>query len=118
VGSSAVRKGVINARFNERNVKYLAGEILIISAIVGFMAQSWWGFGGIYLVLMIFCCIKPLAMPLALALSIIWAVIGYYIGSIFSESASFVVAILGLLGGIGCHLSALEWVRDLGTDNA
>jgi hypothetical protein len=114
--SNEVRKGITQARFNEDASNMLFGEIFLVSIVCGFYWSSWWVFGLISIGLVISLMIKPLAIILAILLSIGWAIIGYGIGVFFdSSSGSIVLAILGLLAGLGAHISALTWVEDINT---
>ena len=94
--SSEVRKGVSNAHFNEEQSSIFIVEVFVISIVAGLYYSSWWVFGGVLLGLIIAVFIKILSVPLMLAFSI-------------------VLAIIGFLAGLGCHLAAFEWVRDIGT---
>ncbi len=111
-----VRKGMTNARFNEKNSGILFGEIAIVAIIAGLTYKSWWVFGAVLLGLIIGIVIPGVAIFLAIGFSIAWGFIGYAIGSWFSNEASIVLAIIGFLAGLGLHLSAIEWVKDVSTD--
>ena len=111
-----VRKGMTNARFNEKNSGILFGEIAIVAIIAGFMYHSWWVFGGVLLGLIIGIIIPGVAIFVAIGFSIAWGFIGYTIGSMFSNEASIVLAIIGFLAGLGLHLSGIEWAQDVASD--
>ena len=109
-----VRKGVTNAKFNEDNSGILFLEVLIVSAVIGFVLTSWIYFG-LSIFVMMFCLLfRPLAVLLSLVISIGWGIIGYLIGTLFSHDASIVLGIIGLLSGLGMHMSAIQWTRDIG----
>ena len=110
-----VRKGITNARFNEKNSGILFTEISIVSIAIGFSTSSWILFGVSLLGLILILQIKTLALILCIIFSIMWAVIGYYVGEMISgTNAAIVLAIIGLLAGLGANISALEWVKDIG----
>ncbi|OQC14413.1 MAG: hypothetical protein BWX72_01374 [Firmicutes bacterium ADurb.Bin080] len=111
-----VRRGMTNARFNEKNSGILFGEIAIVAIITGFIYHSWWVFGGVLLALIIGIVIPGVAIFVAIGFSIVWGFIGYAIGSYFSSEASIVLAAIGFLAGLGLHLSAIEWVQDIAID--
>jgi hypothetical protein len=112
-----VRKGMTNARFNEKNINILSGEIIIVATIAGVMYKSWWVFGVVLLALIIGIVIPRIAIFLAIGFSIAWGIIGYSVGNWFGSSgASLVLAMIGFLAGLGLHLSAIEWVKDIATD--
>jgi|SRR5690606_7718636 len=112
--SNDVRKGLTNAKFNEKNSSFLFSEILIISIISGLYWDSWLIFGSLLFSLIIFLTIKPLAIILCIFLSLSWAIIGFFIGSFFnSTSASIVMSLIGFFASLGIHLSALNWVKDI-----
>lgn len=115
MSSRDVRKGVTNAKFNEEQSNVLMIEIMIISIGFGLFTQSWWGFGGILIALMMSMHIPFIAIPLMVVLSVGWGIIGYGIGSLFgSTGASVVMGGIAFLAGIGTHMAALEWVKDIG----
>ena len=99
MSSNDVRKGMTNAQFNEKQSGILMTEIFIIAVVCGLYFTSWWVFGGVLLVL----------------LSVGWGAVGYGIGSMFgSTGASIVLGVIGLLAGVGSHLGALQWAKDVG----
>ncbi|MEW9570163.1 zinc-ribbon domain-containing protein [Rhodanobacter sp. Si-c] len=113
-GSAAVRKGMTQAKFNEENSGIMVGEIMLISIATGMATTSWWWFGGLFLGLVVAMNIKPLAKLLAFVLSLGWGLVGYGIGVIFhSQPASIVLGLLGFMCGLGLHLSAIQWFRDI-----
>ena len=61
-----VRKGMTNARFNEKNINILSGEIIIVATIAGVMYKSWWVFGVVLLALIIGIVITRIAIFLAI----------------------------------------------------
>ncbi len=110
------RKGFTQANFNESNSSILYFEILIIAILSGLAFQSWWVFGGVILGLPIMLGFRVLALVLCVLLSLVWGAIGFGIGAVIgggSMSASIVIGILGILAGLGTHLSALEWTEDI-----
>lgn len=109
-----VRSAVTKAKFNEQNSGILFFEIAIISIAIGYIYKSWFFFGGSLLGLIICTKIKPLAVLLGFVLSLAWGIIGYFIGKYFSHDASIVLGVLAFLIGIGAHMSAFEWVSDVG----
>jgi hypothetical protein len=112
--SDDVRKGMTNATFNEKNSDFLASELMILSIICGVFWQSWWVFGAVLFELIICLQIKKLALILCFVLSILWAVVGYFIGTFFdSLGASVVLALLSLAASLSAHFSALQWFEDL-----
>lgn len=110
-----IRKGFVNAQFNEENSSILIFEIAVAAISVGLWMHSWWWGGGTLLGLIIALQINFLAIILVITLSFAWGAIGYAIGIwLFqSQSAEIVLAIIGLLAGLGSHLSGLAWFRDL-----
>ena len=109
-----VRKGIVNAQFNEENSGILSGEIVIIAIIVGVVQQSWWWFGGSLVGLLLLLAIPYVGSLLCIILSLAWGVIGYVIGINFiSDNAAWVMGILATLAGLGIHFSGREWFKDL-----
>ncbi|NOH51050.1 hypothetical protein F0262_23810 [Vibrio rotiferianus] len=111
--ASQVRKGIRNAKLNQDNSNILFGEIVLISIGIGLANQSWWWGGGALIGFLVTLNIKPIALLLMFALSLVWGVIGCGIGSLFESTGAMVVlSIIGFLCGLGVHLSALEWTQD------
>jgi 4-hydroxybenzoate polyprenyltransferase len=114
----SVRKGVTNARFNESSSTILFVEITFVAIFIGMASKSWWAFGAALISLFIAINYKPLALVLAVLLSIAWGAIGAAIGTAFeSTGAAVVLGVLGFLIGLGTHLSGLEWAQDIGNSN-
>jgi hypothetical protein len=99
---------------NEDQSRILTGEIFLIAAGLGFYMSSWYVFGGVLIGLMIALFIPYISILLMLLLSISWGVIGYWLGQFFSVEASYVLAGLGFIMGLGVHFAALEWSQDIG----
>ena len=110
-----VRKGIVNARFNEENSGILALEIVIISIVSGLVMQSWWWAGGMLFGLFIALLIKPLAYILMISLSLCWGAAGFLLGYLIGSTGAMVVlSLMGLFSGLGAHFSALQYYQDLG----
>ena len=110
-----VRKGIVNARFNEENSGVLALEIVMISIVSGLVMQSWWWAGGMFFGLFIALLIKPLAYFLMILLSLFWGGVGFILGCLIGSTGAMVVlSLLGLVVGLGTHFSALQYFQDLG----
>ena len=115
MSSNDVRKGMTNAQFNEKQSGILMTEIFIIAVVCGLYFTSWWVFGGVLLGLIIGLFIPQVAIPFIILLSVGWGAVGYGIGSMFgSTGASIVLGVIGLLAGVGSHLGALQWAKDVG----
>lgn len=113
-----VRKGITNAKFNEENSTILFSQITLLSIGLGIYFKSWWVFGGTILGFLIGLNIKPLAVIICILLSVGWGLVGYGIGLLFeSNPASIVLAIIGLLSGLGTNFSGLQWVEDIDSDS-
>lgn len=114
MSANDVRKGVTNARFNEKNSNILFLEIIAIAVAAGAGTESWWVFGGVFIALTGGLYIRVIAIPLMVVLSCFWGLIGYGIGSAAdSTGAAVVLGILGFLMGLGVHFSALQWAKDI-----
>jgi hypothetical protein len=113
-GASSVRKGLTQAKFNDENSGIMMAEMTLIAIAAGLVTSSWWWFGGVFLGFIVAVNIRPLANVLAFVLSLGWGILGYGIGMFFdSQAASVVLGVLGFLCGLGLHLSALQWFRDV-----
>jgi hypothetical protein len=135
VGS--VRKGITQAKFNEDASSIIHGEILILSVIFGVIFSSWYVFGAMLLGMIICLFIPIINILMGVCFSVLWALISAAIASyfqdvnlddvtviwdiftvigistIFSTPASQIVGSLFFLSGLGLHLGAIEWTRDL-----
>jgi hypothetical protein len=135
VGS--VRKGITQAKFNEDASSIIHGEILILSVIFGVIFSSWYVFGAMLLGMIICLFIPIINILMGVCFSVLWALISAVIASyfqdinlddvtviwdiftvigistIFSTPASQIVGSLFFLSGLGLHLGAIEWTRDL-----
>ena len=80
-----VRKGMTQAKFNEKNVNIVYGEIAILSIIVGYYFQSWYVDGGVLLGLIIGILLPYVSVILAIIFSIFWSLLAAGIASLFSE---------------------------------
>ncbi len=109
-----VRRGATNAAFNKGSASIITGELLILSIAAGAYFKSWYVFGGCVLGFSVAMVIPYLNVLLAITLSLIWCAIGFGIGKLFSEHASYVLGGIGLLAGLGAHISAFQWFSDLG----
>lgn len=118
MNSGEVRKGVTQAKFNADYANVVFGEIGLIAIAVGVYCQSWYVFGGVLLGLICTMMIPLLNIILAITLSVIWGGIGYEIGTFFSTQASYVICGLSFLSGIGIHLAAIEWSKDIGSTSS
>jgi hypothetical protein len=113
MGTSNVRKGITQAHFNEQQLGIIAIEIFIIASFTGWQYKDWYVFGGVFLGLIIAMYIPIINILLALVLSIGWGGIGYFLGNLLSQDAAYVIGGLALLAGLGVHIAAIEWVRDI-----
>ena len=113
MGSSDVRKGFTQAKFNEDQIGIFIAEILIISGVVGWYYKDWYVFGGVLFGLISIMYIPYLNILLAIVLSIAWGGIGYFVGKLMSQEAAYVIGAILFLAGMGSHLGAIEWAKDV-----
>lgn len=107
------RKTGIDSNYDEINIKILLFEIFIIAIVAGFYYQSWWLFGGIVVGLFIALNIRILAIIINIIFSLGWAFIGFAIGTYTSSlTASIIIAIIGLIGGLVFHKSGIKWAKN------
>jgi hypothetical protein len=114
INSDDVRKGITQANFNEKYSGFLFSELSVLSIACGLYWHSWWVFGIVYFGFIVCLIVQKLATILCILLSIVWGIIGYFIGTLFdSLGASVVLSIIGLLTSGGAHISALQYTKDL-----
>ena len=132
----ATRKGFTQAKFNEDAVNIIFGEILILSCSAGFYYSSWYVFGGMVIGLIVCMYIPVINIIMGLGLSCLWAIMGAtvvcffqdvqisditdfigFLTTVFSTPASQVIGGILFLSGLGAHLGAIEWARDVGDSN-
>lgn len=108
------RRGIVQAHDNYGNKKILYTELFIIAVICGAVWKSWWIFGGVWVGLSLLLSVKVLNKVMCVLLSLGWAVGGLAVGMIFgSDAASYVLALLAFLAGLGVHFGALQYHNDL-----
>jgi len=126
MSSGDVRKGFTQAQFNDDAFSFIAIEILLVSAIVGWEAgKNWYVFGGLFIGLLICMYIPVINMIMSFSLSLLWGLaVGRLLGgeqiehlSSISElldyPSSLVVGGLVFLMTLGAHGGAIEYGRDL-----
>ena len=141
--TSNVRKGIIQAKFNEDTSTILMVEIGIVCIILGLYFKSWWVLGGCFLAFSIGIHLRFVPIIIAFLFSIIWAFLSACIVNVFYitpdnesrlnpshwniwemllwiinvftfTSATVVISLFVFFGALGIHLSAIEFYRDLG----
>lgn len=104
--SENVRRGVLNAIYDYKNLKIVGTEIVIIAVICGIYFSSWWVFGGTLIGLILMFAIRILSFLLCAILTLAWGFIGLFIGFGFdSHPAGYVLAAIGLFFGYFVHFS-------------
>lgn len=111
--SSAVRKGVTDAKFNEEAAGLVVGEILFFSVFAGLASGSWWCFGGAFIGLIIICAVPQLAW----IMSVFWGGLGFWIGKVVIEDIGATVILSAIFGGCSyvLHRAAMQHAQDIGT---
>ena len=126
------RKGFTQAQFNDSASSLLMGEIVVISALLGWANSSWYVIGGLFIGLIILFFIPVINIILTIIFSVAWAFIGagiccYFedvslsdtssLGdlflTLFSVPSSQVVGAFLLLSSLGLHFAGIEWIRDV-----
>lgn len=113
MSSGNVRKGITQAKFNEDQIGIFIAEILLISGVVGWFYKDWYVFAGVLFGLISIMYIPYLNILLAVVLSLAWGGIGYVIGKMMSQEAAYVIGGILFLAGMGSHLGAIEWAKDV-----
>ena len=112
----AVRRGVTNAKFNDKYSDVLGMEVSIISVAIGFAMKSWWWGGGTFLALFILSFIPSIATIMCYVFGIAWGVLGYFLGDwLVGNDAAWVIGIGAALCGIGANLASKQYLEDIGT---
>ena len=129
----STRKGFTQAKYNDDAVNIIIGEIFILSCAAGFYYSSWYVFGGMVIGLMVCMYVPVINIIMGLGLSCLWAIMGAtvvcffqdvqisdisgfkgFLTTVFSTPASQVIGGILFLSGLGAHLGAIEWARDVG----
>ena len=113
MSSGNVRKGVSQANFNQQFIGLVYFEIFAIAALVGWYQTSWYYFGGALIGLLILLMIPYVNLLLALAFALGWGGAGYLVGKFISQDASYVIGVILFLSGLGVHMAAIEWTKDV-----
>ena len=69
------RKGFTQAQFNDSASSLLMGEIVVISALLGWANSSWYVFGGLFIGLIILFFIPVINIILTIIFSVAWGYI-------------------------------------------
>jgi hypothetical protein len=117
MSSGNVRRGVSQANFNEQFIGLVYFEIFAIAALVGWYQTSWYYFGGALIGLVILLMIPFVNLLLAVAFAVGWGFLGYSIGKLISQDASYVIGGILFLSGLGVHMAAIEWTKDVASTN-
>ena len=108
-----VRKGIVQAKFNERNSGPLTTEIIIISVAAGFLTSSWWIFF-LTLFFLIGILKTPLGVLLVVLLSSAWGlIVGTIAYSAWGINAGIVCGLIALMATYGGRRAGLQYYRDL-----
>jgi hypothetical protein len=113
MSSGDVRKGISQANFNQQFIGIVYFEIFAVAVLIGWYKTSWYYFGGTLIGLLIILMIPYVNLLLALAFALGWGGVGYLIGILFSQDAAYVIGGILLLSGLGAHLAAIEWTKDI-----
>ncbi|MDD4510258.1 MAG: hypothetical protein PHY23_05080 [Oscillospiraceae bacterium] len=115
-----IRAGMTQAFVNEDIFKAFAGQVGLSAIGFGLQFKSWILFGVLFLApIFVFMfatkhkILRIISLVFAGVYTVGWAVGGYLIGSLFSLSASIVLAIIGLLCGAGCNRGAIVYFKDI-----
>ncbi len=113
--SNEVRRGVTQANFNQQYGGILLFEIFVVAIFAGSYFSSWVVGGGIFLGGFVLVAVDHrFAMALGVALGLSWGITGWFIGTMFDDkAASFVLAIIFVLMGVGANNASANWLRDL-----
>ena len=110
------RAGMTQSRLNEDAMSIVGLEIAAIAVAVGIGKSSWWWGGGTFIGCAAILGIPGLNILFSIALSAIWAGIGFALGTGINQSgANYVIAAIAGLASLGFHLGAIEWASDIGT---
>ena len=113
-----IRDAIIEAKLTDEMINTFIAQIGICAIIGGLYLKSWIAFGLLLLgplaVFVLSKWYKPCriaAIVLAVIYTVLWVLAGVLIGSMFSVSASIVLAIIFLLPGVGYNWCAINYFR-------
>lgn len=81
MSSGDVRKGVSQAKENEEAFKYILGEIVLFSVVIGYYFKSWYVGGGVFFGLLIAFFLPYVSWLLIRLLSVFWSVVFAALGT-------------------------------------
>lgn len=108
-----IRKGLHQAKYDEKTSGIFFVECTLIAVILGFYFKSWaWGIGS-YVAIIILLQIKAIQLLLAIFFIALWTFLGWSIGKgTFGWQASIFTGILAFIISLGVHFGALSWIED------
>ncbi|GEM_PF-4630428 len=113
---SDIRGAISQAELNAGSAKVLYGEIVILSLGLGLFTQSFLVFIIVLFVSMIMISFKSFGRILCVFFSLFWGAIGFLIGTLESTIMAIVLALIAFILSLGVHMSAIQYVDDISSD--
>jgi len=108
-----VRRGIIQAKFNDEYSGLLGFEFLAISIAVGYYYSSWWLFLTVFISLYILL-FSFVSIIIILVLSAVWAGIpAFFAYGFWGKDAAIVIGIIGFIFSYTAHRASLDYLKDL-----
>lgn len=112
----SVRRGITNSKHNEEMSGLFATEISTIAVAIGVATKSWWWGIGTLLGLFFLAMIPSIGAIMCFIFGVAWGVVGYFVGGyLFGSSASWPIAIIAGLCGLGANFAGRQHFEDIGT---
>lgn len=112
-----VRIANTQADWNKENSGALPIQAFVIGILLGIAYKSWWIGGGTFIGLLILLQIPYIGTFVCIILSLIYAFIGYTLGTtFFSTNAGWVIGIFVGLSTLAMNLSSKQWIKDLSNE--
>ncbi|MEC1177308.1 hypothetical protein P9B03_02330 [Metasolibacillus meyeri] len=116
-----IRRGIVQAKENEKGFGFLAVEVFIIAILAGLIAVGYgmgikalWILGGVWLCLLIMIQFKKLLYFLCILFSIIWTLIAFTIAlNLGGWIIAIIVSLIVLFTTLGYHFAAIQHIEDL-----
>lgn len=100
--------------YNEENKNALPVQFIIISIILGIYYKSWWVGIGTFIGLSILIILPYVGNIICFLLSILYARIGYELGSyFFTNNVGWVIAFITGFGSLGINLNSKNWLKNI-----
>ncbi|WP_222622704.1 hypothetical protein [Ramlibacter albus] len=114
-----VRQGVAQAVENRAGSSLWGFQVFIAACIAGYLASSWWVFGGVFVGLAVLANIPYLGKLVGFAMAVAFGVLVYYVcKELGSPEAGYVIGGIVFLGFLAANMAMSRHLGDLKASKA